>query len=161
MTERSAEDWIRELALTPHPEGGYFRETYRAADILSAVALPDRFTADRACSSAIYYLLKEGTHSVFHRIRSDEVWHFYAGGPLLLQVIHSDGGLTSHRLGETLQVVVPAGAWMAAAPLPGSRYALVGCTVSPAFDFADYEQADTDLLAAEFPAHRELIGRYA
>ncbi len=161
----AAEDLVERLGLLPHPEGGWYRETYRAADTLQIAGLPPRFPGPRACSTAIYYLLAAGHWSAFHRIRSDEVWHLYAGGPLLVHVLGADGALATHRLGmdlaggETPQAVVPAGAWFASEPAPGAAYALAGCTVAPGFDFADFELAVRAELARAYPAHAALITR--
>jgi predicted cupin superfamily sugar epimerase len=160
---------IARLRLQPHPEGGYFRETYRAAELVAAVGLPARFGGARACSTAIYYLLEAGQRSRLHRIKSDEVWHFYAGDPLVVVELGADGALTETRLGLDLaggavpQHVVPAGTWFgahpAAVPGGGSRFSLVGCTVAPGFDFADFELARREALLAAFPQHREQVLR--
>ena len=156
---------IDRLKLTPHPEGGYFRETYRAAETIEAAALPQRFGGERSISTAIYFLLEAGQCSHLHRICSDEVWHFYAGDPLIVVEIDAAGGLKTTRLGgdpgadTVYQHVVPAGAWFGATPAEGGRFALVGCTVAPGFDFADFELADRAALLAEYPAHRDWIHR--
>ena len=160
---KTARDWIQALQLQPHPEGGYFRETYRAPESLAAGSLPARFDGARAISTAIYFLLEAGTFSAFHRIRSDEVWHLYAGGPLDVISIGPDGALTRHPLGldpargEQPQAVIPAGHWFAARPGPGTPYALVGCTVAPGFDFADFEMASRADLLRRHPAHAGVI----
>ena len=152
---------IDRLELAPHPEGGWFRETYRAPESVGAAALPRRFGGERSHSTAIYFLLEAGQCSHLHRIRSDEVWHFYAGDPLDVVEIDAAGGLKVMRLGAGLvyQHVVPAGAWFGAAPAEGGRFALVGCTVAPGFDFADFELAQRDALLAEYPGHRDWIAR--
>lgn len=159
--------WIEHLGLRPHPEGGYFRETYRAADRIAASALPARFGAARACSTAIYFLLTRDAFSAFHRIRSDELWHFYDGDTVTLAMLdpNGDGTLATASLGrdpgrgESPQVVIPAGAWFAAEIAAGGTFALVGCTVAPGFDFADFELADRAALAATYPRHRDVIER--
>lgn len=159
----SARAWIDELGLKPHPEGGYFRETYRAGVVVDGAHLPTRYGGTRNISTAIYFLLEAGQFSAFHRIKSDEVWHFYAGGPLEIISIAPDGNLTIHQLGldlkrgERPQTTIPAGHWFASRPLPGTAYALVGCTVSPGFDFADFEMATRHKLASIFPAHNSII----
>jgi hypothetical protein len=156
---------IERLHLQPHPEGGWFRETYRAAEGIAAAALPPRFGGDRSVSTAIYFLLEAGQCSHLHRIRSDEVWHFYAGDPLIVVEIDPAGRLKTTRLGgdlaagEVYQHVVPAGVWFGAAPAENGRFALVGCTVAPGFDFADFELAERAALLAEYPGHREWILR--
>jgi predicted cupin superfamily sugar epimerase len=161
---------IDRLELAPHPEGGYFRETYRASENLPAGALPRRFNGERSISTAIYFLLETGQCSHLHRIRSDEVWHFYAGDPLIVVEIDAAGTLKTTRLGGDLaagavhQHVVPAGVWFGATPAEGSRpvrhgFALVGCTVAPGFDFADFELGARDALLAEYPRHQAWIRR--
>ena len=162
---RTAADWIASLGLQPHPEGGFYRETYRAQEIIAADHLPRRFGGARACSTAIYFLLPGDQVSALHRIKSDEIWHFYAGGAMTLTLIHADGRLEEHRLGpdpqrgESFQVLVPAGCWYGAAVDDPAGYALVGGTVAPGFDFADFELADRQTLLARFPQHRHAILR--
>jgi predicted cupin superfamily sugar epimerase len=146
------------LGLTPHPEGGFFRETFRAP---LAVEAPQ---GSRTASTAIYFLLPAGTFSAWHRVRSDEVWHHYDGDPVELHTLAEDGEHRVTRLGRDLargqepQHVVPAGVWQAAAPC-GDRFALCGCTVAPGFDFADFEMPSRADLASHFPSKRELIER--
>ena len=157
----TAADLVQRLGLQPHPEGGWFRETYRASETLTA--LPRRFDGARSVSTAIYFLLEVGQCSHLHRIRSDEVWHFYAGDPLIVVEIDPEGGLRTTRLGggegAVYQHVVPAGAWFGATLAEGGRFTLVGCTVAPGFDFADFELADRAALLAEYPAHQDWIRR--
>jgi predicted cupin superfamily sugar epimerase len=166
----NAADLVRQLGLLPHPEGGYFRETYRAVEDVASLALPQRFGGDRSISTAIYFLLEAGQCSHLHRIKADEVWHFYAGDPLIVVEINTAGRLKTTLLGGDLpggavfQHVVPAGAWFGAVPAEGGRFApvgftLVGCTVAPGFDFADFELADRAALSAEYPAHQDWIRR--
>lgn len=161
----AAGEWIRRLGLAPHPEGGHFRESYRSNERLQAGALPARFDGPRATATAIVFLLCAGECSRFHRLRADEVWHFYDGGPLLLHLLHAGGALESIRLGrspergERLQAVVPHGVWFGAEPAPGSPYTLAGCTVAPGFEYGDFELGRRGRLVADFPAHRELIER--
>lgn len=164
MSENAAH-WVTSLALTPHPEGGYFKETYRSTDALPVGVFGERFSGPRNVSTGIYYLLEAGDFSAFHRIKSDEMWHFYAGGALDLHVLDQSGH-TSIRLGrevvhgDHLQYVVPAGAWFAATPAEGSSFSLLGCTVSPGFDFADFEMASFAELNALFPSHRDVVTRF-
>jgi predicted cupin superfamily sugar epimerase len=155
--------WIDKLQLAQHIEGGAFREVYRSELILPRQALPLFFQGDRTASTSIYFLLAEGQFSAFHRIASDEGWHFYYGDPLLIYEIGHNGRLITHRLGndpekeETFQAVVKAGSWFASVPAPGSAYSLVGCTVAPGFDFADFELAERETLAGQYPEHAGLI----
>jgi len=157
--------FIQHLQLQPHPEGGFYKETYRSSGMISVQNLSTGFTSDRRYSTAIYFLLQQGDFSAFHRIKSDECWHFYEGGTLLVHVITLKGEYHCIRLGrsvhedEVYQAVVPAGAWFASEPAPNSSFALVGCTVAPGFDFADFEMANATALAKEFPQHRSLIER--
>lgn len=157
------DELIRRFNLKPHPEGGFFNETYRSAQ---RVARDDGSAQNRSASTAIYYLLCDGAHSAWHRIKSDEVWHFYAGEPLLVHVLHQHGAWITHRLGSTLthpdavfQAVVPAGLWFAAECADPAAFALVGCTVAPGFEFSEFELADVDALMAEYPQHAESIAR--
>ncbi len=161
---KSAAYWVEKYLMQPHPEGGYFVETYRAAEQIPNAALPDRFDGSRAFSTAIYFLLEGHHFSALHRIQADEVWHFYAGDPLEVFVIHAENGaLEVIRLGpdpeagEVFQAVVPAGAWFGSRPVAGAAYSLVGCTVAPGFDFADFELAERAVLLAAFPQHRALV----
>lgn len=157
----TAETLIRELELAPHPEGGYFRETYRARTL--PFALPDR--GPRSASTAIYFLLAGSDFSAFHRVRSDEVWHHYAGAPLELHTLQPSGhevvvlGANIER-GERPQYVVPAGVYQAAR-VQGAGYALLGCTVAPGFDFADFELPPRAELAARFPTCAGIISELA
>ena len=146
-----ADDVVRRLGLLPHPEGGFYRETYRSALTLD---LPDG--RRRAAATAIHYLLPAGTWSTWHRVASDEIWHHYAGGALHLYLL----GLNTRRLwsGDP-QAVVPAGVWQAAEPEEAA--VLCGCTVSPGFDFADFELGNPEALVAAFPDQEALIRRLA
>ncbi|MDP2599496.1 MAG: cupin domain-containing protein [Deltaproteobacteria bacterium] len=161
--EPTAEDLVKILDLKPHPEGGFFKETYRDEGKIVQKALPEKFKGDRHFSTAIYFLLPEGTKSSFHRIQSDEVWHFYLGGSLTIVQIAPDGKMEKITLGsdvkkgEKLQYVVPAGYWFGAYPNSGSSYSFVGCTVSPGFDFADFEMGKREELLKQYPNARQEI----
>lgn len=155
--------WIDRLQLAPHPEGGWFAQTYRSAESVRDGQLPCRFEGDRVFSTAIYYLLEGRDFSAFHRIKSDEIWHFYAGGPVTLYVIEKSGRLVQKKLGrepdkgELFQVVVEAGCWFGAAIDDPAPYALMGCTVAPGFEYADFQLADRSRLLQEYPRHRKII----
>ena len=160
------EELINHYNLLPHPEGGFFRQTYAAAEQISKEALPERFEGSRSYSTAIYFLLPHGSFSAFHRIKSDEVWHFYEGCPLNIHVIHPNGDYDCMKLGrnlnngESYQLVVPANTWFASEPVGDTEsFALVGCTVAPGFDFSDFELAEVAALTNQFPKHMELIRR--
>jgi predicted cupin superfamily sugar epimerase len=160
-----AKYWIEKLELERHPEGGYFRQTYKAALVVPKSALPAGFAGARAASTAIYFLLEGENFSAFHRLRSDEVWHFYAGDPLVVQVIEAEGKCSSILLGsdpeagQVLQAVVPAGCWFASHVGDWNSFAVVGCTVAPGFDFADFEMGKREELVRTYPQHRTLIER--
>ena len=157
--------WIRRLGLVRHPEGGWYRETYRSVDTMPAEALPSGGDGPRSCATAIYFLLGRNDFSALHRLASDELWHFYDGDPLTIQVIFRDG--TYERLllgrdiagGEQLQALVPKGAWFGAVVEPPGKYALVGCTVAPGFDFRDFELGRRDDLIEKYPELASLIRR--
>jgi predicted cupin superfamily sugar epimerase len=154
---------IAALGLLPHPEGGFYRETYRAAETIAPSALPGRFQGARTHGTAIYYLLRAGERSRLHRIKSDEIWHFYEGDPLTIVAISGEGQLVETTLGRDFargqvpQHVVPAGYWFGALPSRNSAFTLAGCTVSPGFDFADFDLAARADLLAQFPQHRGWI----
>jgi hypothetical protein len=155
--------WIQKLNLKPHPEGGYFAETYRSDEWIKGMHLPQRYAGDRSFSTAIYFLVEGGSFSALHRIQSDELWHFYTGSTLTIDVIHPDGKAEVISLGpdcekgEIFQAVVKAGCWFGSAVNNISGYALVGCTVAPGFDFADFELADRTNLIKLFPDHCHMI----
>ncbi|GAB3539776.1 cupin domain-containing protein [Spirosoma fluminis] len=149
----TATQYVQALGMQPHPEGGYFAETYRSAEVIPKDALPGRFTGSRSFGTAIYFLLESHHVSTLHRIQADEIWHFYAGSPLHVYVIDPEGELLVIKLGidlvkgEVFQAVVPAGCWFGAKPAESgtaqsAAFSLVGCTVAPGFDFADFEMAD-------------------
>ena len=161
----TAEQVIALLGLEPHPaEGGHFRETHRDAVILPGHALPDRHGgAHRHASTAIYYLLTPETFSALHRVASDEVFHHYAGDAVEQLRLVPDGQAERVVIGRDLvagerpQVLVPAGVWQGARLAPGGRWALMGCTVAPGFEFEDYEHGDRAALCAGWPDHADLI----
>lgn len=155
---------IDALGLVPHPkEGGWFRETYRAAETFDAEALPGAYAGPRAVSTAIYYLLTPATFSALHRLASDEVFHFYAGDPVEQLRLHPGGRGEVVTIGNNVlagqrpQVLVPRGVWQGARLAPGGRYALLGCTVAPGFDYADYESGGRAALIAAYPEFAEPI----
>jgi len=159
----TADELIATLDLRPLPlEGGYYRETYRSADLLPAGALP-RYTMPKAAATAIYYLLTPDTFSALHRLPTDEVFHFYLGGPVEMLQLLPDGQGQLLRLGPEVlagqrpQVVVPRGVWQGSSLLPGSPFALLGTTMAPGFDFADYEAGDRAILVGRYPRFGALI----
>ena len=160
----TAADYIQALGLQAHPEGGFYKESYRSAGWIGKDCLPG-FTGQRNFSTSIYFLLPEGSYSAFHRIKSDEGWHFYEGGCLRIHVIEEGGHYRCIKLGrkmqqgEQFQFTVPAGAWFASEPEAGTAFALVGCTVAPGFDFEDFEMGTRETLLRHYPQHASVIGR--
>ena len=160
---KNAQYWIDRLSLSPHPEGGYYRVTYQSTLTIAQDALPSAFHGDRCASTAIYFLLAERDFSAFHRLASDELWHFYAGSALIVYVIDPEGNYSELHLGnefeagEVFQEVVKAGCWFGSRLKNPAGFALVGCTVAPGFDFADFEMAKRSELIASYPKHRKLI----
>jgi uncharacterized protein len=154
---------IQRYHLLPHPEGGWYVQTYKSSEEITANALPERFGDKRPFSTAIYFLLEQGNFSAFHHIKSDECWHFYEGDPLEIFVLQQNGELNTILLGkdfekgQQFQYVVPANCWFASRPAQDSSYCFVGCTVSPGFDFADFELATIDSLIATYPKHQKVI----
>lgn len=164
MSHCSAEDWIAGLQLEPHPEGGYFRRVYTAELMLSAAALPEH-GASRPVASAIYYLLTADQRSRLHRLKSDELWHFYAGSPLTVHILDNRGEYVTRCLGpdpgarQQFQLPIRAGCWFGATVDEPTGFSLIGCTVAPGFDFADFELADRADLCRQYPQHVECIER--
>ncbi len=163
MNANQIEQIVKSLQLEPHPEGGFYAETYRSKHVITENALPEEFFGDRNVSTGIYYLLRSGDFSKFHRIKSDELWHHYEGCRLSIHVIHPDGTYDRLKLGKDVangyayQHCVPAGAWFAATVDDEESFVLCGCTVAPGFDFSDFELADAAVLIRQFPKHKELI----
>lgn len=152
----SAAYWIEKLELQKHPEGGWFAEVYRSeGSFLSELG-------QRNYSTSIYFLVEGTDFSAFHRIKSDEVWHFYSGCPVSIYSIDKEGKLTVHRIGEgnSFQAVIKAGEWFAAKPDDENSFSLVGCTVAPGFDFADFEMGKRNELLKEFPQQQQLITEF-
>jgi predicted cupin superfamily sugar epimerase len=160
----TADDIRRLLRLEPLPEeGGLFREIYRAALMLSASVLPPWYRGERNASTAIYYLLSPGEFSALHRVRGDEVFHFYLGGPVEMLQLFPNGTSrvvvigTDIQSGMQPQVVVPGGVWQGCRLLDGGQFALMGTTMSPGFDVRDFESGDRAVLIDRYPQQREMI----
>jgi uncharacterized protein len=159
---RTPEYWIEHLGLQPHPEGGYYRETYRSREEISVNDLPNSFKGWRNVSTAIYFLLTQKDRSLFHRIKSDELWHFHYGDPLNIYAL-GERGLMTYTLGpnpengEALQIAIPANHWFGAVNSHNAAYTLASCTVAPGFDFQDFELAKRGELLAEFAKCEEII----
>ena len=161
----TAKFWIEKLQLQKHPEGGWFREIYRANEKIPKDGLPKYFTDERSVSTSIYYLLEGDDKSTFHRIRSDEIWHFYTGTSAIEIITIQDKKIKKIYLGndfehgQQFQFMVPKNIWFAAHLLETKGFALVGCTVAPGFHFDDFELADEKLLQ-EFPQLKNEIASF-
>jgi predicted cupin superfamily sugar epimerase len=159
------EELIERLGLEPlHGEGGHYRETWRADEAVSAGSLPARYVGPRAFGTAILYLLTHDpdSFSAIHRLPTDEVYHFYLGDPVELLELREGGGTVvvlgpDLAAGQRVQHVVPRGTWQGSSLLPGGRWALLGTTMAPGFEFADYEAGEREALLAGWPGHAERI----
>lgn len=160
---KGAEYWIEKLKLFPHPEGGYYKETYRSDEIINRDHLPHRFKGHRNISTSIFYLIQNSLTSKLHRIKSDEMWHFYDGCGLIIYSIDTNGKLTENKLGlkvedgECPQILIKAGDWFGAKVSKQDSYCLAGCTVSPGFHFEDFEMGNREELINLFPEHKSII----
>ena len=159
------QELVGKLKMEPHPEGGFYKETYRSKNDISPESLWPAAAGGRSYSTAIYFLLHGDNFSAFHRIKADEMWHFYGGKTLLLHMIHPSGEYECIRIGSDVlndehpQFVVPAGVWFASETEDKSSFSFVGCTVSPGFDFRDFEMPGRDDLIRLFPQHHEVIAK--
>ncbi|MEO6313869.1 MAG: cupin domain-containing protein [Chitinophagaceae bacterium] len=155
--------WISKLQLAQHVEGGSYSRTYSSPLILPLHQLPHQFNGARPVATAIYFLLENGQFSAMHRIASDKMWHFYYGDPLVIYEIDPAGNLAEQLLGsnpeknENFQCVVKAGSWFGSRIKQGGNYSLVGCTVSPGFDFEDFEMGRRSVLTTLYPQHGDII----
>jgi uncharacterized protein len=162
---KPASYWIEHLSLLPHPEGGFYKENYRSSETIASSHLPSRYEQDRSLGTSIYFLLRSEDRSVFHRLKSDEIWHFYAGTAATIYFLNNHG-VSEHVVGdriekgESLQVVIPAGTWFSAEVKTPDSYCLVGCTVAPGFDFSDFEMGRSAELIHHFPGQEVLIKRF-
>jgi predicted cupin superfamily sugar epimerase len=158
---------VEKLRLEPHPEGGFYRETYRSEGILPAGVLPTAFSGDRNFATSIYFLIEKDNFSALHKIKSDETWHFYYGDALEVVEIDPSGRLTKTLIGKALekgevfQYTVKAGNWFGSRVANGGSFSLVGCAVAPGFDFDDFEMGDKEALISKFPEHTSIITELA
>jgi len=160
------EELVSQLNLEPHPEGGFFRETYRSNSLVPNTVLGESYEGDRNYGTGIYFLLTADTFSAFHQIEQDELWFFHQGDPIELHVV-SPGGKHEKFIigndlknGESPQVVVPGKSWFAARVEGSGAYALVSCTVSPGFDFRDFVLPSCQELCKMYPQHEKLITQF-
>jgi hypothetical protein len=162
---KNADYWKEKLNLQPHPEGGYFRETYRAGAEIPGNVLSDAYNGSRNTATSIYFMLEGGDFSSFHRLKSDELWYFHLGSAINIFLIDSHGHLSVKTLGadipggEQLQLIIPAGTIFGAEVKEASGWTLAGCMVSPGFDFEDFELLKRDSLVSSFPQHQAIISR--
>lgn len=157
---------VKLFGMLPHPEGGYYREVYRSAEIIKKDLLPERYKEDRAFSTSIYYMLAGEQVSHFHKLKSDEIWHFYLGSHLIIHILDLNSGYKKIKVGNNLtngeipQLVIQKEKYFAAEVSDKNSFGLIGCTVSPGFDFNDFEFGQEAILLNSFPDHIELIKRF-
>ena len=160
---QQARKYIKQLGLIKHPEGGYFKEVYRSGEIIRQKHLPKRYKSARNFSTSIFFLLEGNQFSSFHKLKSDELWHFYDGSTVLIYVIDKQGNLSVNKLGNekqcSFQITIKKGNWFAAEIENKKSFSLFGCTVSPGFDFEDFELGNRDTLVKNFPLHKKIIKR--
>ncbi|MDZ4664791.1 MAG: cupin domain-containing protein [Bacteroidota bacterium] len=155
------QELITKFELLPHPEGGYYKETYRSVEVIENTS--KEFPHQRSYSTAIYFLIEQNNFSALHRIKSDELWHFYEGDALEVIEIDLEGNLTFTQVGREItkgqhfQYMVKAGHWFGSRVLRGGNFSFVGCTVSPGFDFNDFEMAKQEELCKLFPQYQKII----
>jgi len=162
----SVEFWVQRLGLKPHPEGGFYRETYRSPLRVPTEALPDAFQGERNLCTVILFLLPRNGVSRLHRLKSDEIWFYHAGNPVRLHFLFPNGRYVVNVLGagpengQAPQILVPRGTWLAAEAPGPAGFALAACLVAPGFEFADFELGERDVLLQRFPEHRDLVLRF-
>lgn len=157
---------VKKLDLQPHPEGGYFKEVYRSDELIKTEGLPERYSSERCFGTSIYYMLEGEQFSAFHKLQSDETWHFYLGSPIVLHLISSEGSYSKIVLGknitedEILQYTIPKETWFSAEVKDRNTYSLVGCTVAPGFDFKDFQFGKRDELMKLLPSQSDIISKF-
>lgn len=166
LLKMNGEYWIKKLNLQKHPEGGYYRENYRCQDIINKDKLLTRYNDSRNSSTAIYYLLLGEEFSAFHKLKSDEIFHFYSGSTLIVDIIDNEGKYHQFKLGnnpdknEVLQLVIHHDCWFASHVSESDSYSLIGCTVSPGFDFADFSLGNQEELITSYPDFIDIITKF-
>lgn len=154
---------IQTLELIPHPEGGYFREVYRAEENINQAMLPPRYNGNRSFLTSIYYLLKNDDISRFHILLSDEIWYFHTGSTVIMHQIDLDGNYSRHLLGQNYSaeemphILVKKNTWFGAEIKNKDSFALVSCAIAPGFEFSDFKLADRNELITKYPQHIDLI----
>jgi len=162
----SKEELVQQLGLQPHPEGGFYKETYRSEHSIPNSILAGNHEGDRSYGTGIYFLLTRDTFSAFHRIEQDELWFFHQGAAIELHMISPEGEHSKHLIGNNIlqgeqpQLLVPETYWFAAKVIEGGDFALVSCTVSPGFDFRDFVLPSLEELTAVYPQHAQIISEF-
>ena len=155
--------WVEKLDLGKHQEGGYYKELYKCAETVAGDRLSVNYDSERSLATSIYFLLPSGEVSKLHRLKSDELWYFHAGSPMTLYIIDVNGCLSKVKLGldidngELPQVIVPRNCTFGAEIYEPDSFTLVGCMVSPGFDFKDFELLPREQLLSEYPQHADII----
>jgi hypothetical protein len=158
--------YVENLQLKPHPEGGYFREVYKSDEIIAAGSLPGRYEGPRSFATSIYYLLEGDQVSKFHRLKSDEIWHFYDGSSIRIFIINDEKKLSEIILGkniaegELFQFAISRGSWFSAEVTDKASFSLIGCTVAPGFEFADFETGIDEKLLISSGRFKESLNRF-
>lgn len=161
---KTAGQYIKKLKLKKHPEGGYYKEVYRSGEIILGEHLPKRFKSSRNFSTSIYFLLEGKQFSAFHLLQSDELWHFYDGCDVIIYLLTENGKLTKRKIGRgadcRFQIAIEKNNWFAAELVNKKGFALIGCTVSPGFDFEDFNIGRRSELLKQFPKYKNLIEKF-
>lgn len=158
----SANYFIEKLQMHAHPEGGYYKESFASSENICDKDLKTKFEGERILWTSIYFLLRDGEVSNFHKLKSDEMWYYHSGSPLTIYMISPDGILTTSQLGldiekgEVPQVLVPKN-YIFGSAMNNEGYALVGCMVSPGFDFKDFQLFERNDLLNRYPTHKDII----
>jgi uncharacterized protein len=166
MKKKSAEYWIKKLKLKPHKEGGYYREIYRSEEKINSIALPERYNGERHFATSIYFLLKSGQPSKFHKLKSDEIWNYHYGSPIIIISIDNKGNLKENILGNNynnnneFQITIPKETLFAAYVTEDNSFSIVGCTSIPGFEYEDFELKDKNEITKQYPALKDTIIKF-
>ena len=167
MNQQDPQYYISKLGLEPHPEGGYFKRTFASQEQITDQELTVHFEGKRMLYTSIYFLLTSNDVSHFHRLQSDELWYYHAGSPLSVHMIDENGEYTEHKLGlnlengEVPQVLVPKNTIFGSSVKDRDTFSLVGCMVSPGFEYQDFELFTQEELLLKYPEHKEIIMKIA
>lgn len=167
MDINEVHNWVSKLGLTPHPEGGYYKRTFESDEQITDKELSVNFEGQRKLFTSIFFLLTSDDVSHFHRLKSDELWYFHAGSPLTIHVINENGEYQELKLGlnlekgEVPQILVKKNSIFGSSVMEKDTFSLVGCMVSPGFEFRDFELFTQDELLQKYPHHREIIMKLA